>query len=104
MHYKNRRYLYNAAELFKDTGHTGRCFTILRHPVERAVALYFTLKRNGKLSDPHMTLEQYAASDLSENNWMTRMLTNDMNGVLTPKHFEVAKEVRVDEIYIYICF
>jgi len=84
------RYLYHAADLFENTARTGRCFTVLRHPVERAVAMFHTLRTKGKLGN--MTLEEYADSE-AEDNWMTRMITNQMEGALTHKHFDVAREV-----------
>mmetsp|Transcript_25381 Transcript_25381/g.54582 ORF Transcript_25381/g.54582 Transcript_25381/m.54582 type:complete len:856 (+) Transcript_25381:53-2620(+) len=87
------RYMYNAADLFKDTGHTGRCFTILRHPIDRAVALFHSLKRNGAKAVSGMTINQYANSSLAEENWMTRMITNTMEKKLTERHLQVAKEV-----------
>lgn len=41
-----------------------------------------------------MSLDAYAHSDLAEGNWMTKMLTNTTNNeLLTPTHFQVAKEV-----------
>jgi len=88
------RFLYNAAELFKDTGHTGRCFTILRHPIDRAVALFYNLKRNGANAvSNNMTIHDYAMSPIAEDNWMTRIITNTMQKELTLHHLQVAKEV-----------
>merc|ERR1719253_863131 len=88
------RFLYNAAELFKDTGHTGRCFTILRHPIDRAVALFYNLKRNGANAvSNNMTIHEYAKSAIAEDNWMTRIITNTMQKELTLHHLQVAKEV-----------
>ena len=87
------RFLYNAAELFKDTGHTGRCFTILRHPIDRAVALFYNMKQNGVEAVANMTLHEYANSHVAEDNWMTRIITNTMQKQLTLEHLQVAKEV-----------
>jgi len=87
------RYLYNAATLFEETGHTGRCFTVLRHPVDRAIAVFHSLKRNNVKAVADMSLHQYAESNLSEDNWMVRMITNTMNEKLTQHHLQVAKEV-----------
>ena len=87
------RYLYNAATLFEETGHTGRCFTVLRHPVDRAIAVFHSLKRNNVKAVADMSLHQYAESNLSEDNWMVRMITNTMTEKLTQHHLQVAKEV-----------
>eukprot|EP00581_Thalassiosira_minuscula_P001909 CAMPEP_0183748716 /NCGR_PEP_ID=MMETSP0737-20130205/67914_1 /TAXON_ID=385413 /ORGANISM="Thalassiosira miniscula, Strain CCMP1093" /LENGTH=1088 /DNA_ID=CAMNT_0025984455 /DNA_START=208 /DNA_END=3474 /DNA_ORIENTATION=- len=87
------RYLYNAAELFKESSHTGRCFTLLRHPVERAIAVFHNLKRKKNKAVADMGMEEYAESPVAEDNWMTRMLTNTMEGKVTKQHLAVAKEV-----------
>mmetsp|Transcript_926 Transcript_926/g.1512 ORF Transcript_926/g.1512 Transcript_926/m.1512 type:complete len:267 (-) Transcript_926:429-1229(-) len=87
------RYLYNAAELFSNTGHTGRCFTMLRHPIDRAIAQFHSLKRNNVKAVHGMSINQYANSSIAEDNWMTRMITNTMEGKITKRHYEVAREV-----------
>ena len=87
------RFIFNAAELFKDTGHTGRCFTLLRHPIDRAVAVFHSMKRNKVRAVAGMTLEQYANNTLAEENWMVRMLTNSMDGKVLRQHLRVANEV-----------
>eukprot|EP00584_Thalassiosira_punctigera_P027038 CAMPEP_0172577640 /NCGR_PEP_ID=MMETSP1067-20121228/138333_1 /TAXON_ID=265564 ORGANISM="Thalassiosira punctigera, Strain Tpunct2005C2" /NCGR_SAMPLE_ID=MMETSP1067 /ASSEMBLY_ACC=CAM_ASM_000444 /LENGTH=957 /DNA_ID=CAMNT_0013370329 /DNA_START=1 /DNA_END=2874 /DNA_ORIENTATION=+ len=87
------RYLYNAADLFQNTGHTGRCFAMLRHPVERAIAQFRSLKRNGVKAVSNMDIEQYSKSSIAEGNWMIRMITNTMEGKITRKHYDVAAEV-----------
>lgn len=66
---------------------------MLRHPVDRAVAQFHSLKRNGAKAVSNMTLEQYANSSVAEDNWMTRMLTNTMEGKVTRRHYKAAEEV-----------
>ena len=39
------------------------------------------------------TLEQYATSDIVENNWMTRQLSNQLGGELTEENLQRAMEV-----------
>ena len=87
------RYLFNAAELFKDTGHTGRCFTVLRHPIDRAVSLFYSLKRDKKKAVSDMSISDYANSSLAEDNWMVRTITNTTKKKITKLHLDVAKEV-----------
>jgi hypothetical protein len=41
----------------------------------------------------NMTIEEYATSDYSEDNWMTRFLCNEMSGLLTERHLDLAKQV-----------
>lgn len=87
------RYLFSAAELFKDTGHTGRCFTVLRHPIDRAVSLFYSLKRDKKKAVSDMSIGDYAKSSFAEDNWMVRIITNTMTKKITKAHLDVAKEV-----------
>eukprot|EP00986_Skeletonema_menzelii_P002746 scaffold771_cov147-Skeletonema_menzelii.AAC.14 len=87
------RYIFNAADLFRDTGHTGRCFTFVRHPVERIVSKFHTMRRNKAPEVKGMSLDEYAKSEIAESNWMTRMLVNATEGPLTPSHYQVAKEI-----------
>jgi len=94
-------YVHLAAKLFSDT-HRGRLFTLFRHPIERAVSMYYEIKTNpktkSKLED--VSLENYAKSNLAENNWMTRFLTNRRTSELTPEIEAVAKEVLRKKILI----
>lgn len=88
------RYIFNSADLFRDTGHTGRCFTFVRHPVERILSKFHTLKRNNAPEVKGMSLDAYAKSETAESNWMTRMLINATeDDLLTPSHYQVAKEI-----------
>ena len=86
-----------AASVFDDQ-HKGRCFTLLRHPIRRAVSMFYYLKDatwEHTYSEVYknMTIEEYASSEYSEDNWMTRFLTNEMTGGVYEMHLELAKEV-----------
>jgi len=90
--------LHESSQLFNNTSHKGRAFCLFRHPVERAVSLFHYLKQasweptfSEKLKK--MTLEDYALSEFAEHNWMTRFLTNEMTGMVTTHHLEIAKEI-----------
>ena len=87
------RFVYNAAGLFTNTGHTGRCLTMIRHPIHRASALWHHKKRIGAKEVEGMTIEQYASSDKTESNWMTRVLTNALSGPIGNEHYEAAQQV-----------
>jgi len=57
----------------------GKLFTLMRHPIERAIAVYSSFVLSSK--DPkieNMTLEQYATSSYAEENWMVRRLTDNL--------------------------
>jgi len=97
--------IYEAGTLF-DPLHKGRLFTIMRHPIHRAVSVYYAMKDAAK-SDVKiktflkgMSLEQYAASKIVENNWMTRFLSNKLGGELTSNEEALAREVLAQKFII----
>jgi len=86
-----------AADIFKDTDKTGKCFTLLRHPVDRAVSLYhhYQIDESGNPNTSHykgMTIDEYA-QNVAENNWLVRFLANKRGGALTWEDLEIAKDV-----------
>ena len=88
----------NTASVFDDNKHKGRCFTIMRHPIERAISMFYYLKDatwEQTFSEVYktMTIEEYATSQYAEDNWMTRFLTNEMTGGVFERHLDLAKEV-----------
>lgn len=88
-------YLYDGAGIF-DPNHKGYMIAMFRHPIERAVSLFYNLKSNKAYAEQMVTLstvEQYSRSSLVENNWMTRFLSNSLSGELTPEHEAIAREV-----------
>jgi hypothetical protein len=97
--------IYEAGTLF-DPLHKGRLFTIMRHPIQRAVSVYYAMKDAAK-SDVKiktflkgMSLEQYASSKIVENNWMTRFLSNKLGGELTSHEEALAREVLAQKFII----
>lgn len=89
-------FLYETADIFRGIPESAKCFTLLRHPVDRAVALYhlYQMDDNGNPSTAQyrgMTIDQYAES-AAENNWMVRFLTSKRAGTLTWHDLEAAKE------------
>ena len=92
------QYLHEGATLFDGEQHRGRCFTMMRHPVERAVSLfhYLPIARHEPTYDPqlrYISVEMWARSKRIEHNWMTRFLSNELVGDLTSRHLEIAKTV-----------
>ena len=88
-------YLNDGAGIF-DSNHKGYMIAMFRHPIERAVSLFYNLKNNKAYAEQMVslsTVEQYSRSSLVENNWMTRFLSNSLAGELTPEHEAIAKEV-----------
>ena len=80
-------WFYKTGNIFKNDGantndrvddgvvHRGRCFALLRHPVERAISMFYYLKdatweHTFSEAYENMTIEQYAASQYAEENWM----------------------------------
>jgi hypothetical protein len=88
-------YLYHAAGVF-DSDHKGYMFAMMRHPIDRAISLFYNMRRYPQYAaviGPVETVEMYARSSLVENNWMTRFLSNTIAGQLRPEHEAIAKEV-----------
>jgi hypothetical protein len=84
-----------AAEYLLDDDHPGAVFTLLRHPVSRAISLYYYLQMAHweKNYDPELknvTLEDFA--DSTDNNPMTRILMGKKNNeTITPLDIKQAK-------------
>lgn len=73
-------------------------FTFIRHPVERAVSMfyYLSIATWEPTYDPqlkYISIEMYSRSLRIEHNWMTRLLSNELENDLTLQHLEIAKEV-----------
>uniref|UniRef100_A0A7S4UT07 Sulfotransferase domain-containing protein n=1 Tax=Ditylum brightwellii TaxID=49249 RepID=A0A7S4UT07_9STRA len=84
---------HDAADLFT-LEHQGRAFTMLRHPVERAVSMYYYRTRGENADiDPSVTLEDYARGEGIENNWLTRFLTDRMEGELLKEDLDNAMDI-----------
>ena len=78
--------------------HRGRCFTIVRDPIDRVVSLFYYLQKasheptyNPALQE--MTLEDYATSSLAETNFVSRTLLNKMEAPLLEDDFLRAAEI-----------
>ncbi|KAL3794740.1 hypothetical protein HJC23_012750 [Cyclotella cryptica] len=76
----------------------GRCFTLLRHPIKRAISMFYYLQDatwEHTYNDifKSMTIEEYAVSQYAEDNWMVRFLTNEMTGTLDNRHLDLAKQI-----------
>ncbi|KAL9183182.1 hypothetical protein ACHAXT_004969 [Thalassiosira profunda] len=70
-----------------------RAFVLLRHPVDRAASMFHFLKGTGYPPLKNMTVDDYAKSELIENNWMVRILSESMTGPIDMDNLEIAKEV-----------
>eukprot|EP01083_Nonionella_stella_P221525 791369_1 len=92
--------LHESTRLFdNESNHKGRVFCMFRHPIERAISLFYYLRDaaheptfSEKLKKIQ-SVEDYAVSEFAEHNWMTRFLTNTMTGNLTSEHLTMAKEI-----------
>lgn len=87
------------ASIFDDGDvHKGRCFVLMRHPIQRAVSMFYYLKdatweRTYNEAYKEMDIKEYATSQYAEDNWMVRFLTNEMSGNVYDRHLDLAKEV-----------
>jgi len=98
-------YLHDIATLFDDdapdSNKTMKCFTMLRHPIDRAVSMFHTLQDAAKQQSPSsslsafqdMSIVEYANSNFSEENWMVRYLTNEMVNPLSWSHLRLAMKI-----------
>ena len=91
------QHLHPAATLFNEN-QKGRCFTMIRHPIERAVSMFHHLAvANWEPTyDPslaYISIEMYARSKRAEHNWLVRFLSSELDGDLTDEHLAIAKEV-----------
>uniref|UniRef100_A0A7S2N583 Sulfotransferase domain-containing protein n=1 Tax=Helicotheca tamesis TaxID=374047 RepID=A0A7S2N583_9STRA len=91
---------YTASQLLSFPEHKGRLFTVLRHPIERAIARHSFFIRQNQPDKPNaredlaqMTLAEYAKSEYSSKNWLTRFLVNKRSGLITEKDVQMAKEI-----------
>jgi hypothetical protein len=90
-------WFHDTASIF-DNDHKGRCFVLLRHPIRRAVSMFYYLKdatweHTYNEIYKEMDITEYATSQYAENNWMVRFLTNEMSGNVYDRHLDLAKEV-----------
>jgi len=90
-------FVYEMNDLFTDTA-KGRFFSVFRHPIDRAISMFYYIQvadwepsYKPELKD--WSLEQYAQSEIVENNWMTRQLSNQLGGELTEDNLAKAMEV-----------
>lgn len=89
-------FIYETTAIFNELPTSGKCFTLLRHPVDRAVSQYhFYQKEDGANANNKqywgMTIDEFAEA-VPENNWMVRFLTGKRSGTLSWHDLEAAKE------------
>jgi len=90
-------FIFEVNDLMTPTA-KGRLFTVFRHPIERAISMFYyiqiaTWEVTYNPEVEFWTIEQYANSGLVENNWLTRQLSNQPAGDLTDKNLLIAKNV-----------
>jgi hypothetical protein len=90
-------YLNEMSGLFSEN-YRARVFTMIRNPISRAVSMYSYLQEavaRGEMSSAflYQTIEDYAQSPHMENNLLTRLLVNQMEGPLKAEHMLQAKEI-----------
>ncbi|KAI2492770.1 hypothetical protein MHU86_21775 [Fragilaria crotonensis] len=91
------QHLHPAATLF-NKDQKGRCFTMIRHPIQRAVSMfhYLAVANWEPTYDPslaYISIEMYARSKRAEHNWLVRFLSGELEGDLNDDHLAMAKEV-----------
>ena len=88
-------HLHYATKLIFDEEHKGRAFTILRHPIERALSRYHATQLHSTDDKVKtMSIEEYVKSEYVETNWLTRFLVNRrQDGIIGYEQVALAKEV-----------
>lgn len=91
-------YLHPTSLNILSLAYPGRMFALFRHPVDRALGMYYYLARaswdpmyNPSLAK--MSLAEYSKSKYIENNWVTRFLVNKPRGKLTHSDLLLAKKI-----------
>ncbi len=87
-------YIYEAALLFENTAKYGKCMTLMRDPVQRSIDVFYKLKQySTNQVFKSMTLNEYVKSSYVEDNWMVRVLSNEMEGELKKQHLDLAQHI-----------
>jgi hypothetical protein len=76
-----------------DDDHHARAFTLLRHPLDRAVSTFEKFKKDSPDIAKDMSLEYYARSQFVENNYLVRYLSGTIEGQVSKEHLSIAKGV-----------
>mmetsp|Transcript_2323 Transcript_2323/g.3021 ORF Transcript_2323/g.3021 Transcript_2323/m.3021 type:complete len:474 (+) Transcript_2323:40-1461(+) len=88
----------DVSEMFASS-HQARLFTILRHPVERAISVFYHrgwAHWDNDIYDPElaeMSIVEYAKQSRIEHNWMVRFLSKRMRGDVRIEDLNVAKRI-----------
>jgi hypothetical protein len=85
-------YFHHALRLFHEH-HKAKVFVMMRHPIDRAVAMYHKLQYERMEPIINMSLEDYTLSSQVENNAVVRNLTGKMQGEIGEDHLSIAKHV-----------
>ena len=88
----------HAADALGSTSHMLRFFGVFRHPIERAISMFYYIQVASWEATYHpelqnWTIEEYARSTRAEENWMTRQLANNPIDTLSDEDLDLAKEV-----------
>lgn len=92
------------------THHSGRTFSVLRHPIELAASLFYYRciatwepSYRADWKDRYPTFGDYVSTKFYMGNWMVRQLTGTMADVeLTQDHLEHAKLVLRTKVFVGI--
>jgi len=91
-------YLTEAADGLFNENHKGSLFVIFRHPVERAVSMFYYLQHADWESTyrpelANYTIEEYQSLPGVEKNWVVRFLVGKSGGELTQQDLSRAKSI-----------
>lgn len=92
--------LHDSAPLFSPSK-KGKIFTMLRHPVDRMVSMFYFMQDNVWKAEmtyskelAEISIENFFLKRMGENNWHVRFLTNQLTKAYVDENdFKLAKEV-----------
>jgi len=84
-------FLPESADSLFDAHNRGRMFSVFRHPVHRAVSMFYATKDTSDYA--HLSIDEYARSSHLESNAMVRSLTGKMAGELSSADTKHAREL-----------
>mmetsp|Transcript_8235 Transcript_8235/g.12657 ORF Transcript_8235/g.12657 Transcript_8235/m.12657 type:complete len:394 (+) Transcript_8235:208-1389(+) len=98
-------WLEDASESLFDSVNKGRVFTLMRHPVDRAVSEFYYLQDADwePTYDPKskgMTIEEYVEHGHIERNWMVSGLVKNFQGEILQADLEEAKQLLREKVLI----
>ncbi|KAL3800259.1 hypothetical protein ACHAWO_013841 [Cyclotella atomus] len=94
---------YYLSTILFSSQHKARVFSLFRHPVDRAFSRFRSLQTVNK-AWANLSVEEWAAQDNDEANWMVRQLVHkNQDETVTIKDLDAAKAIVRDKFVVGLC-